>query len=88
MKMFLLLSIITICITALIVINSLQKNPITIVIHKKLEEIRPDPAPMTEEEKKAVEEQQQFTDGMNEVIRFAQEFLGGDIDAESERKAE
>ena len=86
--MFLLLSVLSICITIFFVINSLQNKPITIVIHKKLEEIRPEPAPLTEEEKKAVEEQQQLTDGMNEVIRFAQEFLGGDIDAESERKAE
>ena len=85
--MFLLLSVLSICITIFFVINSLQNKPITIVIHKKLEEIRPEPAPLSEEEKKTLEEQQQITDGMNDVIRFAQEFLGGDIDAESEHKA-
>lgn len=86
--MFLLLSVIAICITTIIVINSLQNKPITFIVHKKLEEIRPTPTPLTKEEEKAIEDQNNMADSMNEVIKFAQEFLGGDIDAESERKAE
>lgn len=86
--MFLLLSIISICITTLIVIHSLQEKPITFVVHKKLEEIRPEPKELSEEEKKTLEDQEKITDGLNEVIRFAQEFLGGDTDAEPEHKAE
>lgn len=85
--MFLLLSIISICITAIIVINSLQNKPITFIVHKKIEEIRPTPIPLTQEEEKAIEEQNNMADSMNEVIKFAQEFLGGDVDAEPERKA-
>ncbi len=86
--MFLLLSIIAICITTIIVIHSLQNKPITILVHKKIEEIRPAPTPLTDEENKLLEEQKSVADGMNEVIKFAQEFLGGDVDAEPERKAE
>ncbi len=87
--MFLLLSIIIICITTLIVIHSLQEKPITFVVHKKFEEIRPEPKELSEEEKKAIEDQQQeMAEGLDEVIRFTQEFLGGDIDAEPKRKAE
>lgn len=86
--MFLLLSIISICITTLIVIHSLQEKPITFVVHKKLEEIRPESKEFSEEEKKTLEDQEKIADGLNEVIRFAQEFLGGDIDAEPEHKAE
>lgn len=86
--MYILLSIIAICITTIIVINSLQNKPITILVHKKIEEIRPAPTPMSDEEKKAIEDQQSVVDGMNEVIKVAQEFLGGDVDAEPERKAE
>lgn len=86
--MFLLLSVIAICITAIIVVSLLQGTPITINIHKKIEEVRPKPVELTSEEKKLLEEQKQVADGMNEVIKFAQDFLGGDIDAEPERKAE
>lgn len=86
--MFLLLSVIVICITVIIVVFLLQGTPITINIHKKIEEVRPKPTALTDEEKKILEEQKQVTDGMNEVIKFAQEFLGGDTDAEPKREAE
>lgn len=85
--MYLLLSILAICITVFFVIHSLQNKPITFVIHKKIEEIRPEPTPLSDEEKKTLEEQQQVNDGINEVIKLAQEFLGGDTDAEPEHKA-
>lgn len=85
--MFLLLSIISICITTIIVIHSLQNKPITILVHKKIEEIRPAPKELTAEEEKLLEEQKSVADGMNEVIKFAQEFLGGDVDAEPKQQA-
>lgn len=85
--MFLLLSVIAICITTIIVINSLQNKPITIIVHKKIEEIRPEPKELTDEEKKVLDEQQSINDGINEVIKFAQEFLGGDVDAEPKQQA-
>lgn len=86
--MFLLLSVICICITTVFVVHLLQEKPITFVVHKKLEEIRPEPTPLTAEEKKALEDQQELNDGMNKVIRFAQEFLGGDVDAEPKQQTE
>lgn len=85
--MFLLLSVLCICITIIFVINLLQKKPITFIVHKKLEEIRPEPAELSQEEKDDIDKRNQTLDGINEVIRFTQEFLGGDIDAESESKA-
>lgn len=86
--MFLLLSILSVCITVIFVVNSLQKHPITFVIHKKLEEIRPEPQELSEEDKKALDDQADVIDGMNEIIKFTQEFLGGESDAEPKRKAE
>lgn len=86
--MFGFLSIIVVCITILCIVKMLQQSPITFVVHKKIEEIRPEPKELSEEEKKALEDQSKITDGMNEIIRFTQDFLGGDIDAESEPKAE
>ena len=86
--MFTLLSVISICITLFFVIDSLQKHPIEIIVHKKIEEIRPTPQPLTEEEKKYLEEQKEVADGMNEIIKATQEFLGGDINAESEPETE
>lgn len=86
--MFLLLSVLSVCITVFFVVNSLQKHPITFVIHKKLEEIRPEPQELSEEDKKALDDQADVIDGMNEIIKFTQEFLGGESDAEPKRKAE
>jgi hypothetical protein len=85
--MYTLLSVLAICITVIFVINSLHKNPITFVIHKKFEELKSAPEPLSEEDKKILEDQQQMTTGLNEVIKFTQEFLGGGVDAESEPKA-
>ncbi len=85
--MFLLLSVLFICITVVFVIDLLQKKPITFIVHKKIEEIRPAPAELSKEDKDEIEKRNQTIDGINEVIRFTQEFLGGDIDAESESKA-
>lgn len=86
--MYALLSVLAICITIFFVLNSIQKNPITIIIHKKFETITPNQE-ISEEDKKLLSEQQQTIDGMNEVIRFTQEFLGGDVeDANAKRKAE
>lgn len=86
--MYALLSVLAICITIFFVLNSIQKEPITIVIHKKFETITPNQE-ISEEDKKLLSEQQQTIDGMNEVIRFTQEFLGGEVeDANAKRKAE
>lgn len=86
--MYALLSVLAICITIFFVLNSIQKDPITIVIHKKFETITPSQE-ISEEDKKLLSEQQQTIDGMNEVIRFTQEFLGGEVeDANAKRKAE
>lgn len=86
--MYALLSVLAICITIFFVLNSIQKDPITIVIHKKFETITPNQE-ISEEDKKLLSEQQQTIDGMNEVIRFTQEFLGGEVeDANAKRKAE
>lgn len=56
-------------------------KPIQFVIHKKFEEV---PLPEKEEtpeerakREKEEEEQKSVYDGLNEVIRFAQEFVGG-----------
>lgn len=87
--MFTLLSIICICITTIYVVNFIQSHTITFKIHKVYEEVQPPEKPLTEEEKKLLEEQQTITDGMNEVIKFTQEFLGGEVeDADAKRKAE
>lgn len=86
--MYALLSVLAICITIFFVLNSIQKDPITFIIHKKFETITPNQE-ISEEDKKLLSEQQQTIDGMNEVIRFTQEFLGGDVeDANAKRKAE
>lgn len=86
--MFGLLSVLAICIMVIIVVHSLQEHPITFIVHKKIEEIRPEPKPLTPEEKKSLEEQNNVVDGMNELIKFTQEFLGGEPDAETKRQAE
>lgn len=84
--MFGFLSVITICITLIFVINLIQKHPITFIIHKKIEEIVESAKPLTAEEQKLLEEQQAINDGMNEVIKLTQEFLGGEVeDADAER---
>lgn len=87
--MFIFLSIICICITTIFVVNSIQKHPITFIVHKKFEEIQKPAEPLSEEEKKLLEDQKQTLDGMNEVIKFTQEFLGGEVeDADAKRQAE
>lgn len=85
--MYILLSVIFICITLIIVVNSIQRNPITFIIHKKFEEVKVPEKELTEEDKKTLEDQNDMKDGINELIKFTQEFLGGDTDAESEHKA-
>lgn len=71
---------IIICMTVIAAILLLQAKPITIVLHKKFEEIKAPSPELTAEEKKLLEDQQSITDGMNELIKATQEFLGGDID--------
>lgn len=91
--MFIFLSVICICITTLLVVNSLQKHSITFIIHKKFENINEkyeDPLDnLTDEEKQMLADQKDAIDGMNEVIRLTQEFLGGEVeDADAKRQAE
>lgn len=87
--MITLLSILIICITIIIVVNFIQRHPITFIIHKKYEEISKPAEPLSEEDKKILEDQKETIDGMNEVIKFTQEFLGGEIeDADAKRQAE
>lgn len=87
--MFTFLSIICICITIIFVVCFIQKHTITFKIHKVFEEVEKPEKPLSEEDKKLIEEQQTITDGMNEVIKFTQEFLGGEVeDADAKRKAE
>lgn len=84
--MFTFLSVLTICITIIFVVNFIQKHTITFKIHKVYEEVQQPEQPLTEEEKKMLEEQKNTVDGMNEVIKFTQEFLGGEVDdADAER---
>lgn len=78
--MFTLLSVIMVCVTIIVSIKLLQEKPINVVIHKKLEEIIPEEKPLTDAEQKALEDQEKTIDGMNEVIKFAQEFLGGEVE--------
>lgn len=80
-----LLPIIIICATVLLAIRILQDEPITFIIHKKIEDVTPGPdiQGLTEEEEKILEDQQNMTDGLNEVIKFTQDFLGGNENAES-----
>lgn len=82
--MSVLLSII-ICATVLVAIKMLQSKPITFIIHKKIEDVTPGPdiQGLTDEEQKILEDQQNMTDGLNEVIKFTQDFLGGNENAES-----
>lgn len=73
-----------ICITLLALPVILHTYPICIKIYKSFERIHPQEAPITDDEKKAIEEQNALSNGLNEVIRFTQDFLGGDIDANDE----
>lgn len=56
-------------------------KPIQFVVHKKFEEIplpKPEETPEEKEKReKEEEEQKSVYDGLNEVIKFAQEFVGG-----------
>lgn len=66
------------------------RKPIKFEIHKKFEDIVPPKQEETPEEKekreKEEEEQKSVYDGLNDVIRFAQEFVGGGIDEDAEPK--
>lgn len=77
-----------VCLAVLILAERLHTRPITFVIHHKYEQILPPAKEPTAEEKKLIEEQEQVVDGLNEVIKFTQDFLGGEPYAESKRKAE
>lgn len=65
-------------------------TPIRFEIHKKFEEIPLPKQEETEEEKQArekfEEEQRSAYDGLNEIVQFAQEFVGGGIDTDAEPK--
>lgn len=65
----------------------MHTNPIIFIVHRKFEEILPPAKEPTTEEKKLIEDQE-VVDGLNEVIKFTQDFLGGEPYAESKRKAE
>ena len=77
-----------VCVVVLLLAEHLHTRPITFVIHHKYEQILPPAKEPTAEEKKFLEEQGQVVDGLNEVIKFTQDFLGGEPYAESKRKAE
>lgn len=77
-----------VCLAVLILAERLHTRPITFVVHHKYEQILPPAKEPTAEEKKLIEEQEQVVDGLNEVIKFTQDFLGGEPYAESKRKAE
>lgn len=83
--MFTFLSVAIVCFTIVIVVILVQKDPITIVIHKKVEEIN---KPVQVNPVDDTEDKDQDTlKGMQELIQFTQDFLGGEVDAESEYKA-
>ena len=83
--MFTFLSVAIVCFTIIIVVILVQKDPITIVIHKKIEEIN---KPVQVNPVDDTEDKDQDTlKGMQELIQFTQDFLGGEVDAESEHKA-
>lgn len=83
--MFTFLSVAIVCFTIIIVVILVQKDPITIVIHKKIEEIN---KPVQVNPVDDTEDKDQDTlKGMQELIQFTQDFLGGEVDAESEYKA-
>ncbi len=86
--MIAILVTIVICATLIYVIDRLHTNPIIFILHHKYEQILPPAKEPTPEEKKLIEEQTQVVDGLNEVIKFTQDFLGGEPYAESKRKAE
>lgn len=86
--MIAILVTIVICATLIYVIDRLHTNPIIFILHHKYEQILAPAKEPTPEEKKLIEEQAQVVDGLNEVIKFTQDFLGGEPYAESKRKAE
>lgn len=65
-------------------------KPIRFEIHKKFEDIPLPKQEETEEEKKArekfEEEQKSAYDGLNEIVQFAQEFVGGGIVEDAQPK--
>lgn len=77
-----------VCIAVIYIIDRMHTNPIIFIVHHKYEQILPPAKEPTAEEKKFLEEQGQVVDGLNEVIKFTQDFLGGEPYAESKRKAE
>ena len=72
------------CGTLIYIINKVAKYSIHFTFHNIHETKQPERAPLTQEEQKVIEDQKNVMDGMNEVIKFTQEFLGGETDAESE----
>jgi hypothetical protein len=82
--MLALLKTIIICGTFIYICNKICKYSIHFTFHNIYENKQPESAPLTQEEQKVIEDQKNVMDGMNEVIKFTQEFLGGETDAESE----
>lgn len=83
-NMLALLKTIIICGTFIYICNKICKYSIHFTFHNIHENKQPESAPLTAEEQKVIEDQKNVIDGMNEVIKFTQEFLGGETDAESE----
>lgn len=83
-NMLALLKTIIICGTFIYICNKICKYSIHFTFHNIYENKQPESAPLTQEEQKVIEDQKNVMDGMNEVIKFTQEFLGGETDAESE----
>lgn len=86
--MFGLLTTIIICSTIIYVVRFVQKHTITFTLHYLNENVKEPTKDLSDEDKKLIEDQNETINGMNEVIKLAQEFLGGGLDAESEYKAE
>lgn len=83
-NMLALLKTIIICGTFIYICNKICKYSIHFTFHNIYENKQPTPTALSAEEQKVIEDQKNVMDGMNEVIKFTQEFLGGETDAESE----
>ena len=75
-----------VCGTLIYITHRLHDNPITFGVHHKYEQVLQPTKEPTTEEKKLIEDQE-VVDGLNEVIKFTQDFLGGEPYAESKPKA-
>lgn len=78
--MFGFLSVLVLCGTLIYLTVFMQKNSMTFTFHHLNEDVPAPEKPLTEEEKKALDEQTQINDGLNEIIKFTQEFVGGETD--------